>query len=180
VWEKEKSMKRIRFAIVLTMLGTAALPRPAGAQTVAVGGYYATPSWDQTLPAASRFIVLSNWNNEAVLDRETGLVWERSPNTAAPWANASGGCVGITVGGRRGWRLPTIQELMTLTSPAVLPAGHPFETIAGEYWSATGDVLSPGVAHRGVDFTTGVPFASLDSQIKQRWCVRGGSGTDAQ
>ena len=38
-------------------------PLPAGstlAQTTANGPYYATPSWDQTLPASTRFIVLSN------------------------------------------------------------------------------------------------------------------------
>src|SRR5258706_16328966 len=52
---------------------------PAGAD--AVGPYYATPSWDQTLPASTRFVVLSNFNSEAVLDRETGLVWEKSPAT---------------------------------------------------------------------------------------------------
>src|SRR5262249_15328144 len=40
------------------------------------GPYYAEPSWDQMLPASTRFIVLSNFNSEAVLDRETGLVWQ--------------------------------------------------------------------------------------------------------
>ena len=49
------------------------------AQTVGAGPYYATPSWDQTLPSNTRFIVLSNMNSAAVLDRETGLVWERAP-----------------------------------------------------------------------------------------------------
>src|SRR5262245_31179385 len=48
------------------------------AQTTAPGPYYATPSWDQQLPVGQRFIVLSNWNNFAVLDRETGLVWQRT------------------------------------------------------------------------------------------------------
>src|SRR5262245_28200900 len=31
---------------------------PAHAQTSGVGPYYATPSWNQTLPSATRFIVL--------------------------------------------------------------------------------------------------------------------------
>ena len=47
------------------------------AQADSVVLYHATPSWDQTLPAATRFIVLSNFGGQAVLDRETGLVWER-------------------------------------------------------------------------------------------------------
>jgi hypothetical protein len=59
-----------------------ALCAAASAQTVANGPYYATPSWDQTLPAATRFVVLSNMNAEAVLDRETGLVWRKTPDPA--------------------------------------------------------------------------------------------------
>ncbi len=59
------------------------------AQTTANGPYYATPSWNQQLPASTRFIVLANWSNAAVLDRETGLVWERSPGTGTfDWLNA--------------------------------------------------------------------------------------------
>src|SRR5262249_1422566 len=34
-------------------------PSAARAQTVAAGPYYATPSWDQTIPAATRFVLLS-------------------------------------------------------------------------------------------------------------------------
>jgi|SRR5262249_8694651 len=70
----------------------------ADAATTATGSYYANPSWDQQLPAATRFIVLSNWvdsnfpaGGAAVLDRETGLVWEISPSTTAfVWESAGG------------------------------------------------------------------------------------------
>ena len=62
---------------------------PAGAATTAAGPYYANPSWDQQLPASTRFVVLSNWidaahpsGGAAVLDRKTGLVWEQSPSTS--------------------------------------------------------------------------------------------------
>src|SRR5689334_12644792 len=42
------------------------------------------PAWTQKLAcdtpsACPRFSVLGGLNNEAVLDRETGLVWERTP-----------------------------------------------------------------------------------------------------
>ena len=31
-------------------------------------------NWDQKLPASQRFVVLAAFNNQAVLDKETGLV----------------------------------------------------------------------------------------------------------
>jgi Protein of unknown function (DUF1566) len=122
------------------------------AQTTAPGPYYATPSWDQQLPASTRFIVLSNWGSAAVLDRETGLVWERSPSTTSgDWFAAQTRCINLEVGGRTGWRLPAIQELMSLVdrsvlSPSpVLPSGHPFINVvrANHYWSATTATTNP-------------------------------------
>ena len=87
------------------------------------GPYYATPSWDQTLPASTRFIVLSNFNSAAVLDRETGLVWERAPTAGTfNWFAAASVCQGLSTGGRLGWRLPSLQELQSLFDPT---AGAP-------------------------------------------------------
>src|SRR5262245_1552016 len=84
----------------------------AHAQTTGVGPYYSTPSWDQTFPSAQRFMVLTNLGSAAVLDRETGLVWERSPDTTAVvWGLAIGACTTRTTGGRKAWRLPSVHEL---------------------------------------------------------------------
>ena len=59
----------------LTLVALAAIVACADvqAQTAVNGPYYATPSWDQTLPPASRFLVLSNFANNAVLDRAVEL-----------------------------------------------------------------------------------------------------------
>src|SRR5262249_54800244 len=57
------------------------LPPPEGySPTVAptaVGTYFVPPSWSPTLAASARFVILSNFSSDAVLDRETGLVWAR-------------------------------------------------------------------------------------------------------
>src|SRR5215475_2846841 len=80
---------------------------PADAQTTSTGPYYATPAWDQklqcdTLATCPRFVLLSNWNNAAVLDRETGLVWEQSPSTTPIdiRVSARGHCNELATGGR--------------------------------------------------------------------------------
>jgi Protein of unknown function (DUF1566) len=174
--------------ISLGMIGIAS--GPAGAVN-ANGPYYATPSWDQKLPASTRFIVLSNWNNEAVLDRETGLVWERSPSTTAgfKWDAALNECAQRTVGGREGWRLPSVQELASLTdllTPAPgsrLPAGHPFlgvqaTLLSSHYGSAT--TYAPDTSEAWIiTFATG-GFTSHSDKISGTyvWCVRGGGPLD--
>jgi hypothetical protein len=112
------------------------LPPPTVAPSAA-GPYYAVPSWDQTLAPNVRFIVLTNMNSQAVLDRETGLVWARanlvatSGGTRFTWNSARASCSSLSLGGRGGWRLPFASELgslFTLTVSTVphLPAGHPF------------------------------------------------------
>jgi hypothetical protein len=166
------------------------------AQTTAVGPYYATPSWDQKIACSSptdcpRFVVLSNWNSQAVLDRETGLVWERSPRaTLFSWADSHVQCIISTLGARQGWRLPTLQEFLSLRTPSVtgaigiaLPSGHPFllPTVVTSFWSATSVAPVTGRAYtvqiRGESH--GVSYLTKD--IAQHvWCVRSGQGVDSQ
>src|SRR4029450_13632773 len=111
-------MKLLSYIARIAILVIASAASSAFAQTTANGPYYATPSWDQKLPASTRFIVLSNWNNEAVLDRETGLVWEQSPSsTGVSWLGAHTSCLVLNKGGRKGWRIPTAQELVSLVDP---------------------------------------------------------------
>ena len=148
-----KTLMKLKLGILV--IGTLALTSTlTQAQTVANGPYYATPSWNQKLQcdtAAScpRFIVLANWDSKAVLDRETGLVWERNPSTAGfTWNSAVGRCNRLNVGNRFGWRLPSLQELSSLfdsgaASPR-LPSGHPFTPrILNNfyYWTTTPDLF---------------------------------------
>src|SRR5258706_10360062 len=73
--------------MVLAWLGFAA--NPAGAATTAAGPYYANPSWDQTLPASTRFIMLSNMNEvgkasgrAAVQVPEVGVSLKQKPSAS--------------------------------------------------------------------------------------------------
>ena len=169
-----------------TVMGLA-LSASALAVTSGVGPYYATPSWDQTLPSSTRFIVLTNMNSQAVLDRETGLVWEQSPSsTLDTWFNQSFHCINLNTGGRTGWRLPTIQELLSLVdrsqSDPALPSGHPFgNVLSADYWSASTVASGTSFAWT-VLFPTGHVHSGFDksSDTTLAWCVRGGQGVDAQ
>src|SRR4051794_24633426 len=52
-----------------------------------------TLRWDTVQPAATRFVVLPAFNNDAVLDKNTGLVWEKSPSTTpGSWFTARSTC----------------------------------------------------------------------------------------
>ena len=167
------------------LVGAALMAGPAQAQTTSVGPYYATPSWDQTLPTATRFIVLSNFASAAVLDGETGLVWEKSPQTAAAtWSSARLACTSKTTGGRKGWRLPSVHELASLIEPSVpfpgptLPVGHPFTNVqSNSYWSATTEAVNPSGAWL-VHFSNGPVSPASKTGSFRVWCVRGGMNAE--
>jgi hypothetical protein len=155
----------------------------------------ASTPWDTQI-TTNRFRVLSAFDGEAVLDRETGLVWERSAlGHFRDWYDAARQCRIRKTGGRMGWRLPTVEELTSLidpesTSGILLPAGHPFEIFNGGFgapvfWTATtdaeyperalvvdlGELAWPGVIGRPVKTLS--PDGYIDG-----WCVRGGNGHD--
>jgi hypothetical protein len=141
------------------------------------------PAWNQILSAALRFRLVMG--GTAVLDRETGLVWEQSPSLAqTSWSGAHIHCNIKTVGGRKGWRLPTIQELASLVDPTqstlALPAGHPFGNVMSWfYWSASTGANTGNAWD--VDFEDGdVGGYSKGDLYHFVWCVRGGQGVDPQ
>ena len=197
-------MKLIRRIVgVLFLAMVLVTPGPAQADT-ANGWFMATPSWDQqqqcdTQATCPRFLVLSDWidasnpsGGAAVMDRETGLVWETSPSLSTfQWEAAQIHCNQLAVGNRKGWRLPTIQELASLVDPTAtssptLPAGHPFTNVqsgAGAiywsvYWSAT--TFSASDQAWVVVFSSGGVNFTGKSSSNFAWCVRGGQGVDLQ
>lgn len=144
------------------------------------------PGWDRVIPnGAARFKILTQFAGEAVLDRETGLVWQRSPSAVSlfDWATSTALCIGTAIGGRRGWRLPSAWELMTLKDPAqsspALPPGHPFQDVAVGviYWTATAAAGDANGA-LALSFSSGgqgiITTAKTGSGL--RWCVRGPGG----
>lgn len=118
------------------------------------------PDKNKTLPAndggpdgcnSSRFKCVMG--GEAVLDKQTGLTWARNADLAGgtkTWQEAIEFCQNLEIGNRKGWRLPTKEEFITILdtsrSSPVLPDGHPFNNLKrssnttsgfNDYWTGT-------------------------------------------
>ncbi len=133
------------------------------------------PTWSQKLScditACPRFEVVLD--GAAVLDKETGLVWESfaGKTEIIDLQTAIDTCVAKVVGGRQGWHLPTIEQLTSLSDivfnysfgAAPLPYFRSLHWSTSNYWS--------------VDFSTGLPFPISGNYV---WCVRGGQSHDVQ
>jgi hypothetical protein len=120
-----------------------------------------------------------------IFDRETGLVWEKTPSTQTyDWYSAISLCYQAKWGNRLGWRLPTIEELSSLmdtsnSSPA-LSDDHPFTLLSsdGNYWSSTTFTYTTTWAWSLLLDTGGL--SRTDKMVEYyAWCVRGGHGHDA-
>jgi len=142
-----------------------------------------TQNWDKNLPSASRFTVLPSFNNEAVRDNNTGLVWEQAPDsTTRMWVDALASCLIKNVGGTRGWRLPSVVELASLIDPALPAPFVPTSDFTGVqidtgYWSATAYAGNPTDAW-SVGFDVAPAFFINRASHVHVWCVRGAMNVD--
>jgi hypothetical protein len=134
--------------------------------------------------------VLANWGNQAALDRETGLVWQMSLTAAATYEQVSFACIQSVAGGRMGWRLPTIQELLrtvasgmgwstdgTYSTLVIADSPFPFLTsYTSQYilWSSTrtdNAVYPLAAAWLNANHTV-FPVTSMPSGVNAGWCVQ--------
>ena len=141
---------------------------------------------------ANRFVVLTNWNSEAVLDKETGLMWEKSPSVIGDgvlWSAARSHCPGQH--NRQPQRLAATvhpraaepdRSLLCLLRDQWLPPGHPFLNVqfgtgdprgGPRYWSATTNADNPTLAWDVRFDIVGVGSASKTAAIDHA-CVCAG------
>jgi hypothetical protein len=149
-------------------------------------------SWVHALPSndgvdschSSRFLCVLPTagapTGAGVLDRETGLVWQRVPPSGIEnWLAALVDCMDNQLGGRYGWRLPRIEELRSLLdASADLPVGNPFSILSTQiYWSSS---TSPGslLAYVSAAPYVGGELSAAKTASEHIWCVRGGAGID--
>ena len=151
------------------------------------------PTWSQKLRAddgdpvtgcgSSRFECVMD--GQAVLDKETGLVWERSPDdTLRKWSAAISHCYEREVANRKGWRLPTVEELASLVdndnSNPPLPTDHPFSNVQSDFYLSSTTYRNDTTSMLAIQFTGGlVQVGTKSTAYGYEWCVRGGYGYDA-
>ena len=149
-------------------------------------------SWDKKISGATRFkLVLGG---QAILDRETGLVWarhfldtENEENNTVNWEDAITKCYQKEVGGRYGWRLPTIVELATLLEKQEMEScwmpvaiRNLTDSACGSFWSCTPSLYQSDEAwyisfvHTEA-FDSIWPHTAKKDTKKYSWCVRGGN-----
>lgn len=137
-------------------------------------------NWQHAHPADRRFVILPTYNNNAVLDKETGLVWEMTPEAAVvTWNEARLLCPTRRTGGQNGWRLPAPSEMRSLVGPAVdapgpnLPPGHPFLNVQpSSYWTVVPEANQPSYA-KYLDAFLGNVLSLTRIYTFPVWCVRG-------
>ena len=181
-----------RSSSVTTILVVVGCLLAGASPSSAQGPYYAVPAWSQKLSASTRFVLVlfevfctpvCEQVATAVLDRETGLVWERIPSSAASdFSDARSICAKKVRANRAGWRVPSVDELASLrnqalTSGVALPEGHPFINIVTTlpYWTSTAS--DPGEVY-SIEFNAGIlsflGSSSSTQSLHPVWCVRGG------
>lgn len=151
----------------------------------------APSSWHQILPVAERFELVMG--GVAVLDKETGLVWEQTPDPNVDpligWVDSVKYCFKLVKpANRMGWRLPTVEEWASLFDPTQtapsLPSGHPFTLFnpTAHFWTATSFFVNPGPnawhAHILDSHIHNAP-KETNNEPTYPWCVRGGHGYNA-
>ena len=103
----KRSTLLLRNGLGMAVLGVVALGTPGTIRS-------AEPADVPNIASAERFALVMD--GAAVKDAMTGLVWEQSPDSFhGIWGESIAHCVDKTIGGRKGWRLPTEKELAGLT-----------------------------------------------------------------
>ncbi len=137
-------------------------------------------TWDEKINGHHRFKVLREFGGAAVLDKETGRVWEQSPSTELfPWTvlstplpgatapDALSHCYQLEVGGRNaclGDRGQVRKDVRALRPGHGQRPNLAFASDANRAWA--------------VGFATGSVFNPLKTANREVWCVRGGQGID--
>jgi len=113
--------------------------------------------------------------NKVVIDRWSGLMWQKSSSKGGNWHNAVKYCKNLNLAGYKDWRLPNIDELMSIVdknsySPAINRRAFP-DTKSDYYWSYSSKQKDSSKAWL-VFFHYGYDYYYYKDNIGYSRCVR--------
>jgi hypothetical protein len=136
--------------------------------TSSVGSADAVKSWSAV--PSDRYESLSGFNNQAFLDKDTGLVWQKFITTDQELSSASAVnyCRQLFVGNKGGWRLPQFEEIHSLLeyNGVSVVINGPFIGYQPDYY-----YIYPS----GFINTVNGTFTNSPSTERDIMCVRGGT-----
>jgi hypothetical protein len=162
-----RTRRRIVAAIATACAGLA-LANTAGAVDLR--------DWGRKFATSERFVVLAQFNNEAVIDKETQLVWMKTSRVANHYSTAYLLCIMADTGGRHGWRLPTAPEMASLMATAATSMPSVFAIPSGRYWTSSEHPQAHQYNYQYA-MTIQAPDGAMSTEVKTELrpfvCVRG-------
>ncbi len=93
-----------------------------------------------------------------IIDKATGLTWQQGDNgKATSWKSALAYCEGLSLAGKKDWRLPNAKELQSIvdysrspatTGTAAISSLFKVTTVESWYWSSTTHLEGPAATGR--------------------------------
>jgi len=123
---------------------------------------------------SDRWEIITINGDEVVKDHQTGLMWERGNSMGILWTQTESYIANLRTGGFSDWRMPTVDELITLF------VGRPEGTKTPPFYKGSGE--DGFYWEKGVWKRKGEIFRSLWSSTEVsgnpffEWCVNFGTG----
>lgn len=178
-------MLAVTLAVAAVACSSGGSPDAGGVSKTCSGGACEWADWPMPNPPSSGLPNPASYDTSTpgvVLDRVTGLMWQRDVKGRYDWAAAKTYCTGLTLAGHSDWRLPTEVELFSLVDFTVAPPNPTLDATAFPdtatepmFWSSL--PASGGVAAWGVSFQDGTADYQQVTNSQQVRCVRGPSAS---
>jgi len=125
------------------------------------------------LPAPEFEEVSGNSDQKIVKDEVSNLEWTVSDNNLRTWLAALSYCKKLKYAGRRGWRLPSINELATIVNYSNLSPASDFPGISSAYfWSSSTNPASDTQAWRIHTYSGVMDYGKKSSETYKVICVQ--------
>jgi hypothetical protein len=113
---------------------------------------------------------------DTVQDNRTGLIWQRASSETMTRSDALNYCSGLSLAGTSDWRLPTINELLSIVDdtrsfPAIDPSAFP-STESDHFWTSSPLASASEIGAWYVHFSYGTSGYSNTSSAYRVRCVR--------